>query len=107
MSLADDFATRAAEHDRAGGFPFENYRAMAAAGYLGLTAPRELGGRGANLEELCLAQEFAFIQKRPDINSRIAIGAVAYQQLRVESSADLEIWDKQPGLGERSRRQAD
>ena len=50
--------------------------------------------------ELCLAQEFAFIQKRPDINSRIAIGAVAYQQLRVESSADLEIWDKQPGLGE-------
>src|SRR5438876_10624943 len=55
--LADDFSTRAAEHDRTGSFPHENYRAMAEAGYLGLTAPRELGGWGANLEELCLAQE--------------------------------------------------
>src|SRR5439155_127687 len=55
--LADDFATRAAGHDREGSFPFENYRTMAEAGYLGLTAPGELGGWGANLEELCLAQE--------------------------------------------------
>ena len=51
--------------------------------------------------ELRLAQEFAFIQESPDINSRILIGSVAYQQLRVESSTDLEVWDKQPGLGER------
>src|SRR5205807_2101694 len=29
--------------------------------------------------ELRLTQEFAFIQKRPDINSRIPIGVVAYQ----------------------------
>jgi alkylation response protein AidB-like acyl-CoA dehydrogenase len=55
--LAADFATRAAQHDREGDFPFENYRAMADAGYLGLTTPAELGGWGANLEELCLAQE--------------------------------------------------
>jgi alkylation response protein AidB-like acyl-CoA dehydrogenase len=55
--LASEFAERAAEHDRDGSFPFENYERMAEAGYLGLTVPEELGGMGANLRELLLAQE--------------------------------------------------
>lgn len=55
--LADSFAQRAAEHDRASTFPFENYDEMRAAGYLGLTIPEELGGHGADLRELLLAQE--------------------------------------------------
>jgi alkylation response protein AidB-like acyl-CoA dehydrogenase len=55
--LADRFAERAAEHDRESTFPFENYEDMRAAGYLGLTVPEELGGRGASLYELILAQE--------------------------------------------------
>jgi alkylation response protein AidB-like acyl-CoA dehydrogenase len=55
--LADTFATRAAEHDRESTFPFENYDDMRAAGYLGLTIPEELGGRGADLREMLLAQE--------------------------------------------------
>lgn len=55
--LAAEFAERAAEHDRDGSFPFENYERMAEAGYLGLTVPEELGGMGANLRELLLAQE--------------------------------------------------
>jgi alkylation response protein AidB-like acyl-CoA dehydrogenase len=55
--LADTFATRAAEHDRESTFPFENYADMRAAGYLGLTIPEELGGRGADLREMLLAQE--------------------------------------------------
>ena len=55
--LAAEFAERAAEHDRDGSFPFENYERMAAAGYLGLTVPEELGGMGANLRDLLLAQE--------------------------------------------------
>ena len=55
--LATEFAKRAAEHDRDGSFPFENYERMAQAGYLGLTVPEELGGMGANLRELLLAQE--------------------------------------------------
>jgi len=55
--LADTFATRAAEHDRESTFPFENYADMRAAGYLGLTIPEELGGRGADLGEMLLAQE--------------------------------------------------
>jgi alkylation response protein AidB-like acyl-CoA dehydrogenase len=56
-SLADRFAARAGEHDREGTFPFENYEEMREAGYLGLTVPEELGGRGASLHELILAQE--------------------------------------------------
>jgi alkylation response protein AidB-like acyl-CoA dehydrogenase len=55
--LADRFAERAAEHDRDATFPFENYDEMREAGYLGLTVPEELGGRGATLHELILAQE--------------------------------------------------
>ena len=55
--LADTFATRAAEHDRESTFPFENYADMRATGYLGLTIPEELGGRGADLGEMLLAQE--------------------------------------------------
>lgn len=55
--LADRFAERAAEHDRESTFPFENYDDMREAGYLGLTVPEELGGRGASLLELILCQE--------------------------------------------------
>ena len=56
-TLADAFAAHAAEHDRDGTFPYENYDEMRAAGYLGLTVPEELGGVGASLWELILAQE--------------------------------------------------
>lgn len=55
--LADEFAERAAEHDRDASFPFENYERMREEGYLGLTVPEELGGMGAGLLELILAQE--------------------------------------------------
>jgi alkylation response protein AidB-like acyl-CoA dehydrogenase len=55
--LAAEFAERAADHDRDGSFPFGNYERMAEVGYLGLTVPEELGGMGANLRELLLAQE--------------------------------------------------
>ena len=55
--LADEFAERASEHDREGSFPFENYEQMREEGYLGLTVPEELGGMGAGLLELVLAQE--------------------------------------------------
>jgi alkylation response protein AidB-like acyl-CoA dehydrogenase len=56
-TLADRFAERAGEHDREGTFPFESYEEMREAGYLGLTVPEELGGHGASLYELILAQE--------------------------------------------------
>ncbi len=55
--LADEFAEHAAEHDRDGSFPFGNYDRMREEGYLGLTVPEELGGMGAGLHDLILAQE--------------------------------------------------
>jgi alkylation response protein AidB-like acyl-CoA dehydrogenase len=55
--LADTFAERAAEHDRENTFPVENYEDLREAGYLKLTVPEELGGGGARLPELVLAQE--------------------------------------------------
>ena len=56
-ALAGPIAARAEAVDRAGAFPFENFREMHEAGYLGLTIPRELGGLGANELEYALAHE--------------------------------------------------
>ena len=54
---ADDFATRAAQHDRDNSFPVENFAAMKASGYTNMPIPEELGGGGASLLDMCLAQE--------------------------------------------------
>ncbi len=59
-SLAREFATRAAEHDRDASFPFENFAALRAAGLLSLTVPAEFGGAEAGLAEVCrVVQEVA------------------------------------------------
>ena len=56
-TLADDFATRAAQHDAEGSFPHENYERLKETGYSVLTIPEELGGMGASLLERMKAQE--------------------------------------------------
>src|SRR5215510_14730575 len=43
---AADFATRAAEHDRDGTFPFENIAAMQQSGAMAACVPEALGGLG-------------------------------------------------------------
>lgn len=55
--LADDFATRAADHDREGTFPFENFEAMKRDKYLALPLPESLGGLGGSLRDFVLCQE--------------------------------------------------
>ena len=55
--LADDFATRAAEHDRANSFPFENVEAMKQAGYTALVVPERHGGLGGDLLDFIRCQE--------------------------------------------------
>ena len=54
---ADDFATRAEEHDRENTFPLENYEAMKASGYTNMCVPEELGGGGARMLDICIAHE--------------------------------------------------
>jgi len=56
-TLADDFATRAAQHDEEGSFPYENYACLKETGYTILTVPEELGGMGASLLERIKTQE--------------------------------------------------
>ncbi|MGE0825717.1 MAG: acyl-CoA dehydrogenase family protein [Candidatus Binatia bacterium] len=55
--LADDFATRAAEHDLNNSFPFENIQRMKDTGYTALVLPEEEGGLGADLVDFCRCQE--------------------------------------------------
>ncbi|HEX7760548.1 MAG TPA: acyl-CoA dehydrogenase family protein [Caulobacteraceae bacterium] len=47
--LTARFAATAEAHDRDASFPFENFAALHAAGLLALTAPKDLGGLGADL----------------------------------------------------------
>jgi alkylation response protein AidB-like acyl-CoA dehydrogenase len=55
--LAQEFQERAAEYDRTGEFPAENYDRMRATGYLRAPVPEELGGLGATLPEMARAQQ--------------------------------------------------
>ncbi|KOX09494.1 acyl-CoA dehydrogenase family protein [Micromonospora profundi] len=49
--LAPRFAARAAEHDRDGSFPVEDFRDLREAGLFGLMVPPALGGMGATFAE--------------------------------------------------------
>ncbi len=55
--LAPRFAEGAAKHDGEGSFPFENFEALRAAGMLGMTVPRRLGGGEASLRTFLSVQE--------------------------------------------------
>ena len=46
QQLAEEFAARAAEHDRDGTYPFEAIDALKAADYFAAPVPVELGGLG-------------------------------------------------------------
>src|SRR3954451_2998019 len=47
--LAEDFATRAAQHDRDASHPIENYDRLRAEGFLALNVPQKRGGAGIGL----------------------------------------------------------
>ena len=55
--LADIFAKRAARDEWEGRFPLANYEDLRQSGYLSLTVPRDLGGWGAPLADVVLAQQ--------------------------------------------------
>lgn len=55
-SLGSVFAPLAADHDRENTFVYENFDLMRDAGYLRLAVPRELGGLGATMRQVCFAQ---------------------------------------------------
>ncbi|ASO20679.1 alkylation response protein AidB-like acyl-CoA dehydrogenase [Actinoalloteichus hoggarensis] len=55
--VAPAISERAARHDADGTFPHQDFDDLRSAGYLALTAPEELGGHGAALPEMIIAQE--------------------------------------------------
>ncbi|MEP6870538.1 MAG: acyl-CoA dehydrogenase family protein [Anaerolineaceae bacterium] len=55
--LAIGFAARAAEHDRNGSFPFENFRELRESGFFALTVPASHGGHEASLGTFLRVQE--------------------------------------------------
>ncbi|MEX0750550.1 MAG: acyl-CoA dehydrogenase family protein [Dehalococcoidia bacterium] len=55
--LADEFRERAAEYDRTGEFPKQNYDRMRESGYLRAPVPEQLGGLGATLPQMAQAQQ--------------------------------------------------
>jgi alkylation response protein AidB-like acyl-CoA dehydrogenase len=55
--LADEFALRAGDQDRAGAFPHGNFAAIRRAGLPALVVPEEFGGWGADLLETVMAME--------------------------------------------------
>jgi alkylation response protein AidB-like acyl-CoA dehydrogenase len=57
LELAADFATRAADHDRDGSHPVENYDRLRAEGFLELTIGKEWGGTGASFLDHTIAYE--------------------------------------------------
>jgi alkylation response protein AidB-like acyl-CoA dehydrogenase len=57
QTLAAKFDERAAEHDRLGTFPYENYADVRAAGLPALIVPQEYDGWGANLLETLVTME--------------------------------------------------
>lgn len=56
QDLLTRFASRAADYDRRNSFFHEDFADLKAAGYLTLPVPRELGGRGLTLAEMCREQ---------------------------------------------------
>jgi alkylation response protein AidB-like acyl-CoA dehydrogenase len=54
--LAQEFAPRAAEHDRDNTFVQENYERIRSSGYSRLAVPEELGGLGASMRQVVYAQ---------------------------------------------------
>ena len=61
----------AAEIDRTEQYPFEHAKALADAGFVGMTIPKALGGGGASFEMTCIAVEEA--AKACGISGRIVV----------------------------------
>ncbi len=75
-ALAGRFAERAAAHDRAGTFPFENIAELHSSGHSLLTVPTAYGGEGGGVYEMVLGQRYL---ARGDGSTALAIGWHLYK----------------------------
>ncbi len=98
QALAAKFSDRAAGHDRAGTFPYENYADIRAAGLPALIIPKIYGGWGANLLETLLAMETLAVG-----DGSTALNVTMHMQTLGEA-AETQSWP--PALFERVCREA-
>ncbi|HET8616826.1 MAG TPA: acyl-CoA dehydrogenase family protein [Actinomycetales bacterium] len=70
-ALASVFADRAAEVDRTEQYPMQNAKELAAAGFMGMTIPKELGGPGLTPLDVVLVVEE--ISKGCGVSGRIVV----------------------------------
>jgi alkylation response protein AidB-like acyl-CoA dehydrogenase len=84
--LAGAIAAQADAHDRANTFPFDSFAALREAGYLTLTVPEELGGKGATPLEVMLAQE-----RLARGNASVALGTTMHLAV-VAGLSDARAW---------------
>ena len=83
--LADEFATRAAHHDRESSYPFASIEALHEARYFAAAVPVELGGRGVtSVHDLVVA---ASRLARGDAS--VAIGVNMHTAVRAEPHAPV------------------
>ena len=78
--LTADFASRAAEHDAAASFPFENFAALHEAGLLGLVDPPSVGGKGAGLRD-ALAVVAAVARGEPSTALVLTLQYILHHQM--------------------------
>lgn len=98
QELAAKFDARAAEHDRDGTFPLENYNDAKAAGLPSLIIPEEFGGWGAKLLDTVMTVEQLAVG-----DGSTALCLTMHFQV-MGSAAEKNTWS--PGLFERLCREA-
>ncbi len=87
-TLAQQFATRADEADKAGVLPAEDVAALKESGYLGISVPREFGGYGLSLRD-CVAAQLALAQ------GSTSTAIVAGMQVHVFGhEREVRAWDE-------------
>src|SRR5688572_7297623 len=55
-TIGEKISPHAARHDREGSFVIEAFELLKSSGYLALAVPEELGGRGATVRQVAMAQ---------------------------------------------------
>src|SRR5690625_3367674 len=82
------FTERAAQHDKKGTFPFENFNALKSIGYPALTLPKKYGGGEISLSEMLYLQ--AIIGKA-DGSTALSIG---WHMGIMKHLGENNIWDE-------------
>lgn len=92
-NLSAEFALRAAEHDAAASFPFENFDRLAGEGIPALVTPKAAGGKGGGLRD-ALAVVSGIARGEPSTALVLVLQYVIHNQLRRGSAWPEALRDR-------------